>query len=146
MHEQHEGEQKNKKSKRGNATAIVAKMKESNEFLCTVVDSAFRDLAKELYKQERKAYNFGGNEISRELEVRFQDRTEFRYIINVHAGTTTATVQASYIASYQNGNEEHGGGIIMKDDAQADIKEITKDDIISDFMKHYVGCEMPCAY
>lgn len=145
LHEQHKEEQ-NQKAKQGDMTEISAKKEESNEFLCTVVDSAFRDLAKELYKQERKAYNFGGSEISRELDVRFQDRAEFRYIINVHVGTTTTTVQASYIAGYQNGNEEQGGGIIMKDDTQADIAEITKDDIINDFMKHYIGCETPCSY
>jgi len=139
-------EEQNQQARQGDATVIVAKKEESNEFLCTVVDSAFRDLTKELYTQERKAYNFGGSEISRELEVRFQDRTEFRYIINVHVGTTTATVQASYIARYQNGNEEQGGGILMKGDAQADIAEITKDDIISDFMKHYIGRETPCPY
>ena len=145
LHEQHKEEQ-NQKAKQGDATAVVAKKEESNEFMCTVVDSAFRDLAKELYKQGRKAYNFEGSEISRELEVRFQDSTEFRYIINVHVGNTPTTVQASYIARYQHGNEEQGGGIIMKDDTQADIAEITKDDIISDFMKHYIGRETPCPY
>ncbi len=146
MHEQHKEEQ-NQKAKQGDAAAITAKKKESNEFLCTVVDSAFRDLAKELFKQERKAYIFEGSEISRELEVRFQDSAEFRYIINVlHVGTTPTTVQASYIARYQNGSEEQGGGIIMKDDTQADIAEITKDDIISDFMKHYIGRKTPCPY
>ncbi len=145
LHEQHKEEQ-NQKAKQGDATVISATREESNEFLCTVVDSAFRDLAKELFKKERKAYNFGGSEISRELEVRFQDSTEFRYIINVHVGNTPTTVQASYIAGCQNGNEEQGGGIIMKDDTQADIAEITKDDIISDFMKYYVGREIPCSY
>ena len=143
LHEQHKEEQ-NQKAKQGDATAVVAKKEESNEFLCTVVDLAFRDLAKELYKQGKKACNFAGSEITRELEIRFQDRTEFRYIVNLHVGTTTATVQASYIARYQNGNEEQGGGIIMKGDTQADIAEITKDDIISDFMKHYIGLETPC--
>jgi len=145
LHEQHKEEQ-NQKAQQGDATAVVAKKEESNEFLCTVVDLAFRDLAKELYKQGKKACNFAGSEISRELEIRFQDRTEFRYIVNLHVGTTTATVQASYIARYQNGNEEQGGGIIMKGDTQADIAEITKDDIISDFMKHYIGRETPCPY
>ena len=145
LHEQHKEEQ-NQKAKQGDATAVAAKKEESNEFLCTVVDLAFRDLAKELYKQGKKACNFAGSEITRELEIRFQDRTEFRYIVNLHVGTTTATVQASYIARYQNGNEEQGGGIIMKGDTQADIAEITKDDIISDFMKHYIGRETPCPY
>ncbi len=145
LYEQHKEEQ-NQKAKQGDAAAITAKKKESNEFLCTVVDSAFRDLTKELFKQERKAYIFGGSEISRELEVRFQDSAEFRYIINVHVGTTPTTVQAGYIARYQNGSEEQGGGIIMKDDTQADIAEITKDDIISDFMKHYIGRKTPCPY
>ncbi len=138
-------EEQNQKVKADTA-AIKAKKEEANEFLCTVVDSALRDLAIELYKHERKAYNFGGSEFSRELEVRFQDRIEFRYTINVHVGTTPTTVQARYIARYQNGNEEQGGGIIMKDDTQADITEITKDDIISDFMKHYIGRETPCPY
>ena len=138
-------EEQNQKVK-ANSTAITTKKEEANEFLCTVVDSALRDLAIEFHKHERKAYNFGGSEFSRELEVRFQDRTEFRYTINVHVGTTPTTVQARYIARYQNGNEEQGGGIIMKDDTQADIAEITKDDIISDFMKYYIGLETPCPY
>lgn len=138
-------EEQNQKVK-ANSTAITTKKEEANEFLCTVVDSALRDLAIEFHKHERKAYNFGGSEFSRELEVRFQDRTEFRYTINVHVGTTPTTVQARYIARYQNGNEEQGGGIIMKDDTQADIAEITKDDIINDFMKHYIGRETPCSY
>lgn len=138
-------EEQNQKVK-ADATAITTKKEEANEFLCTVVDSALRDLAIEFHKHERKAYNFGGSEFSRELEVRFQDRTEFRYTINVHAGTTTATVHASYLARYQNGSEEQGGGAIMKDNTQADIAEITKDDIINDFMKHYIGCETPCSY
>jgi uncharacterized UPF0146 family protein len=145
LHKQQKEEQ-NQKAKHGDVTAIEIKKKESKEFLCTVVDSAFHDLAKELYKQERKAYNFGSSEISRELEVRFQDSVEFRYIVNVLVGTTPTTVQASYIVRYQNGNEEQGGGTIMKNDTQADIAEITKDDIISDFMKYYIGCETPCPY
>ena len=138
-------EEQNQKVK-ANSTAITTKKEEANEFLCTVVDSALRDLAIEFHKHERKVYNFGGSEFSRELEVRFQDRTEFRYTINVHAGTASVTVHASYLARYQNGCEEQGGGTIMKDNTQADIAEITKDDIINDFMKHYIGRETPCSY
>jgi len=138
-------EEQNQKVKAETA-AIKAKKEEANEFLCTVVDSALRDLAIELYKHERKAYNFGGSEFSRELEVRFQDRIEFRYIINVDVGTTTATVHANYMARYQNGHEEQGGGLIMKDDTQPDIAKITKDDIINDFMKRYIGRVTPCSY
>ena len=138
-------EEQNQKVK-ASSTAITTKNEEANEFLCTVVDSALRDLAIEFHKHERKVYNFGGSEFFRELEVRFQDRTEFRYTINVHVGTTSATVHASYLARYQNGCEEQGGGAIMKDNTQADIAEITKDDIINDFMKHYIGRETPCSY
>ena len=139
-------EEQNQKVK-ADATAIKAKKEETNEFLCTVVDSALRDLAIELYKHKRKAYNFGGSEFSRELEVRFQDRIEFRYIINVHVGTTTtATVHANYMARYQNGHEEQGGGVIMKDNTQPNIAKITKDDIINDFMKRYIGRVTPCSY
>jgi len=145
LFEQQQQEEQNQKVKADTA-AIKAKKEEANEFLCTVVDSALRDLAIELYKHERKAYNFGGSEFSRELEVRFQDRIEFRYIINVDVGTTTATVHANYMARYQNGHEEQGGGIIMKDNTQPDIAKITKDDIINDFMKRYIGRVTPCSY
>lgn len=145
LFEQQQQEEQNQKVKADTA-AIKAKKEEANEFLYTVVDSALRDLAIELYKHERKAYNFGGSEFSRELEVRFQDRIEFRYIINVDVGTTTATVHASYMARYQNGHEEQGGGIIMKDNTQPDIAKITKDDIINDFMKRYIGRVTPCSY
>jgi len=138
-------EEQNQKVKADTA-AIKAKKEEANEFLYSVVDSALRDLAIELYKHERKAYNFGGSEFSRELDVRFQDRIEFRYIINVDVGTTTATVHANYMARYQNGHEEQGGGIIMKDNTQPDIAKITKDDIINDFMKRYIGRVTPCSY
>ncbi len=145
LFEQQQQEEQNQKVKADTA-AIKAKKEEANEFLYTVVDSALRDLAIELYKHERKAYNFGGSEFSRELEVRFQDRIEFRYIINVDVGTTTATVHANYMARYQNGHEEQGGGIIMKDNTQPDIAKITKDDIINDFMKRYIGRVTPCSY
>jgi len=128
------------------STAITTKKEEVNKFLCTVVDSALRDLAIEFHKHERKVYSFEGSEFSRELEVRFQDKTEFRYTINVHVGTSSATVHASYLARYQNGCEEQGGGALMKDNTQTDITEITKDDIINDFMKHYIGRETPCLY
>jgi len=138
LFEQQYKEEQNQKVKTDVAVK-KAKKEEANEFLCTVVDSALQDLAIELYKHERKAYNFGGSEFSRELEVRLQDRIEFRYIINLHAGTTMTTVHASYLARYQNGHEEQGGGIIMKDNTQADIAEITKDDIIKDFIKQYIG-------
>jgi hypothetical protein len=138
-------EEQNQKVK-ADTPAIKAKREEANEFLCTVVDSALRDLAIELYRHGRKAYNFGGSEFSRELEVRFQNRIEFRYIINVHVGTTTAKVHASYMARYQNGHEEQGGETIMKDNTQAVIAEITKDDIINDFMKRYIVRETSCSY
>jgi len=138
LFEQQYKEEQNQKVKADVAVKKVKK-EEANEFLCTVVDSALQDLAIELYKHERKAYNFGGSEFSRELEVRFQDRIEFRYIINVHVGTTMTTVHASYLARYQNGHEEQGERIIMKDNTQADIAEITKDDIINDFIKQYIG-------
>ena len=145
LFEQQQQEEQNQKVKADTA-AIKAKKEEANEFLYTVVDSALRDLAIELYKHERKAYNFGGSEFSRELEVRFQDRIEFRYIINEHVGPTTAKVHASYMARYQNGHEEQGGETIKKDNTQAFIAEITKDDIISDFMKRYIVRETPCSY
>ena len=145
LFEQQQQEEQNQKVKADTA-AIKAKKEEANEFLYTVVDSALRDLAIELYKHERKAYNFGGSEFSRELEVRFQDRIEFRYIINVDVGTTTATVHANYMARYQNGHEEQGGGIIMKDNTQPNIAKVTKDDIINDFMKRYIGRVTPCSY
>ena len=131
---------------KADTAAIKVKKEEANEFLCTVVDSALRDLAIELYKHQRKAYNFGGSEFCRELEVRFENRIEFRYIINVHVGTTTATVHASYMARYQNDQEEQGGETIMKDNTQAIIAEITKDDIINVFMKRYIVCETPCSF
>ncbi len=138
-------EEQNQKLK-ANSTAITTKKEEANEFLCTVVDSALRDLAIEFHKHERKAFNFGGSEFSRELEVRFQNRIEFRYIINVHVGTTTATVHTSYMARYQNGQEEQGEGVIMKDNTQPNIAKVTKDDIINDFMKRYIGRVTPCSY
>ena len=131
---------------KADTAAIKAKRKEVNEFLCAVVDPALRDLAIELYRHGRKAYNFGGSEFCREFEVRFENRIEFRYIINVHVGTTTATAHAGYMARYQNGHEEQGEETIMKDNTQAIIAEITKDDIINDFMKRYIACETPCSY
>lgn len=132
---------------KADGAAISAKKEEADEFLRTVVDSALLDLAKELYKHERKAYNFAGNEIFREFEVRFQDIIEFRYNINVYIGATTSTVHTGHTARYQNGSEEQGGGTIMKDGIEADIADITKDDIINDFIKiyKYIGREAPCS-
>ncbi len=109
-----------------------------NTFLCTVVDSALRDLAVELYKYERKAYTFGGSQFSRELEIHFQKRIEFRYVVKVYTGTVKNTLHTSYMARYHSGREELGEGIIMKKGKQADIADITSDDIINDFLKQYI--------
>jgi len=129
----------------------VATMKsekeEADEFLCTVVDSALQGLATKLHKHERKVCNFGGSEISRELEISFRNpltrrrtgRIEFRYVIEIHVGAIKTTVHTGYMARYQSGRKEHGEGIIMKNNAQADIAEVTADDIINDFMKQYIG-------
>ena len=119
-------------------TAKIKQHEAADKFLCTIVDSALRDLALELYKYERKAYTFGGNRLSRDLEIRFQNRVEFRYFINVLIGAIKTTVHTSYMARYQSGREEQGEGIIMKDGKQAGIADITKDDIISDFLKQYI--------
>ena len=116
-----------------------------DEFLCTVADPALRDLAAELYKYERKACTFGGSKLSREMEVRFQNRVEFRYVMNVYTGAVKTTVHTSYQARSQSGREEQGEDMIMKDGKQADIADITKDDIIDNFMKHYLVRETPCS-
>ena len=119
-------------------TAKIKQQEAADKFLCTIVDSALRDLALDLYKYERKAYTFGGNRLSRDLEIRFQNRVEFRYFINVLIGAIKTTVHTSYMARYQSGREEQGEGIIMKDGKQADIADITKEDIINDFLKQYI--------
>ena len=117
----------------------------AEKFLCTVVDLALKDLAKELCKYERKAYTFGGGRLSRELEIRFQNRVEFRYIINVYTGAVKAIVHTSCMARYQSGHEQLWEGIIMRYGKQADITDITKDDIISDFLKQYKVRQTPCS-
>lgn len=126
--------------------AAVKPHKAADKFLCTVVDSALRDVAEELHKYERKACTFGGHKLSRELEIRFQNRVEFRYIINVYTGAVKNTVHTSYMSRYKSGREEQGEGIIMKDGKQADIADITKDDIINDFLKQYIVRQTPCSY
>lgn len=123
----------------------IKKQKAADKFLCTIVDSALRDLALELYKYKRKACTFGGNKLSRDIEIRFQNRVEFRYFINVLIGSIKSTVNTSYMARYQNGREEQGEGIIMKDGKQADIAEITRDDIINDFLKQYIIRQTSCS-
>jgi len=119
--------------------------KKGDEFLCSIVDPALRDLAAELYKYERKACTFGGSKLSREMEVRFQNRVEFRYVIDVYTGAIKTTVHTSYQARYQSGREEQGEAMIMKDGKQADIADITKDDIIDNFMKQYIVRESHCS-
>jgi hypothetical protein len=119
--------------------------KKGDEFLCSIVDPALRDLAAELYKYERKACTFGGSKLSREMEVRFQNRVEFRYVINVYIGAIKTTVHTSYQARYQSGREEQGEAMIMKDGKQVDISDITKDDIIDNFMKQYIVRESHCS-
>ena len=129
-----------------NPDAATTKLqKKGDEFLCSVVDPALRDLAGELYKYERKACTFGGSTLSREMEVRFQNRVEFRYVINVYTGAIKTTVHTSYQARYQSGREEQGEAMIMKDGKQADITDITKDDIIDNFMKQYIVRESHCS-
>lgn len=123
--------------------AAIQPHKAADKFLCTVVDSALRDLAEELHKYGRKASTFGGSQLSRELEIRFQDRVEFRYIIKVYTGAVKTTVYTSYMARYQSGCEQLWEGIIMKRGKQADIADITKDDIINDFLKQYIVRQTP---
>jgi hypothetical protein len=126
--------------------AVTKKLqKKGDEFLCCIVDPALRDLAAELYKYERKACTFGGSKLSREMEVRFQNRVEFRYVINVYTGAIKTTVHTSYQARYQSGREEQGEAMIMKDGKQVDISDITKDDIIDNFMKQYLVRESHCS-
>jgi len=124
--------------------AASIKPHKADKFLCTVVDSALRDLAEELHKYQRKASTFGGSQLSRELEVRFQNRVEFRYIINLYTGAVKTIAHTSYMARYQSGQEQLWEGIIMKGGKQADIANITKDDIINDFLKQYKVRQTPC--
>ncbi len=126
--------------------AAIQSPKAADKFLCTVVDSALRDLAEELYKYERKAYAFGGSTLSRELEIRFQNKVEFRYVINVYTGAVKTTAHTSYMARFQSGHEQLWEGIIMKGGKQADIADITKYDIINDFLKQYKVRQTPCSY
>ena len=118
--------------------AAIKQREAADKFLCTIVDPALRDLALELYKYERKACTFGGNILSRDMEIHFQNRIEFRYFINIFIGSIKTTVHTSYMARFQSGREEQGESIIMKDDKQADIADITKEDIINDFLKQYI--------
>jgi hypothetical protein len=136
-------EKQNQKVKPDAATKKL--QQQADEFLCSIVDPAFRDLAAELYKYERKACIFGGSKLSREMEVRFQNRVEFRYIMNIYTGVIKTTVHTSYQARYQNGREEQGEAMIMKDGKQADIADISKDDIIDNFMKQYIARESHCS-
>ncbi len=136
-------EKQNQKIKPDAATEKLQQM--ADEFLCSVVDPALRDLATELYKYERKACTFRGNKISRELEVRFQNRVEFRYIINVCTGAVKTTVHTSYLVRYQSGREEQGEAMIIKGGKQADIEDITKDDIIENCIKQYIVRDSPCS-
>ena len=124
--------------------AVTKPLKTSDRFLCDIVDSALKDLAEELQKYDRKASTFGRSQLSREFEVRCHNRVEFRYIINVYAGSVKTIVHTSYMARYQSGHEQLWEGIIMKGGKQADIANITKDDIINDFLKQYKVQQMPC--
>ena len=143
LFEKQSEEKQHQKTKPDDATKKL--QQKADEFLCSVVDPALRDLAAELYKYERKACTFGGSKLSRELEVRFQNRVEFRYVMNVYTGAVKTTVHTSYQASYQSGREEQGEAMIMKDGKQADIADITKDDIIDNFMKQYIVRESHCS-
>lgn len=126
--------------------AAIESHKAADKFLYIVVDSALRDLAEELYKYERKAYAFGGSTLSRELEIRFQNKVEFRYVINIYTGAVKSIVHTSYMARFQSGREEQGEGIIMKDGKQANIADITKEDIINDFLKYYIVRQTSYSY
>jgi hypothetical protein len=48
------------------------------------------------------------------------------------------------MARYESGQEQLWEGIIMKGGKQADIANITKDDIINDFLKQYKVRQTPC--
>lgn len=133
------------------AAPDVATMKsekeKADEFLSDVADSALHDLQTEVCKHGKKVCNFGRSELSRELEIssrnpltrRRPGRIEFRYVIDIHVGAVKTTVHTGYMARCRSGRMEHGEGIIMKNNAQADIADVTADDIINDFMKQYIG-------
>ena len=93
-----------------NDDAAIKQLEAADKFLCTIVDSALRDLALELHKYERKACTFGGNKLSRDMEIRFQNRVEFRYFINILIGAIKTTVHTSYMARFQSGREEQTAG------------------------------------
>lgn len=119
-------------------STAVNQRKAAEKFLCTVVYSTFRDLALEFYKYERKAYIFEGSKHSRELEIRYRNIVEFRYVVKVYTGTVKNTLHTSYMSRYETGREELGEGIIMKNGKQADITDLTRDDIIKDFLNQYL--------
>ena len=125
---------------------VIKQQEAADKFLCSIVDAAFRDLALELHKYERKACTFGGNILSRDIEIRFQNRIEFRYFINILIGPIKTTVHTSYMARFQSGREEQGESIIMKDGKQANIAYITKEDIINDFLKQYIVRQTSTSY
>jgi hypothetical protein len=54
--------------------ATIQSHKAADKFLCTVVDSALRDLAVELYKYERKAYAFRGEHSAYQLYGKISKR------------------------------------------------------------------------
>ena len=127
-------------------SGTIKQQEAADKFLSTIVDPALRDLALEFHKYERKACTFSGNKLSRDMEIRFQKRVEFRYFVNVFIGAIKTTVHTSYLARFQSGREEQGEGIIMKDGKQADIAEITKDDIINDFLRQYIVRQTSFSY
>lgn len=124
--EQHKQSEETKRQKAEAGTGGNNKeRKEGEKFILEIVEPAFCTLAKELVERKKQVFSTRGH-ISRVLHVWSEEIKEFEYSVRIHGSMVRRTYEAT--------SEKNGGPIGKKEPT---ITNITKDDILDDFVAHY---------
>jgi len=119
-----------KQKAESDAAARAVRKQEAASFFSEVVEPAFNELAVELKKHERKV-SITGSDVSRVMEIRFQDKPEFEYMVEVSISTTSVVPVSRYVSKNKYGKKFQIPGYI-KDNP---VSDVSKPDIINDFLR-----------
>lgn len=136
----------------GEADDLAKKLniEKAKSFLSEQVEPAFNELATELKKNVKKAEWHGGT-LERHLEIQLDTGEEAVYTIRARVDKRTVNVQTGFGTkdAYGKQSGEHTSYIPFKSNgiasstgknrSEMDISEITKGEIIEDFMEEYKG-------
>lgn len=101
-------------------------------FILEKVDPAFCELTAELEQRGKQVF-VAKDDIKRVLEVWSEARKEFNYTLWIDG----FTIRRKYKATPKSGSGESNDGPIGKADAEPNVSNITKDDILNDFVDNY---------